>query len=949
MHGRRSLKPQIFDLGQHSYSKAKHPIMNPQDQPNPMAQPNLANQPKLLKDYLNPSIGVELFDKPSCSHDIKPGIFQILPNFYGDINEDPYDHLQEFSKICATIKDADDALRLALFPFSLKGEASYLFSNLEITSWTKLFNDFITKFYPHGKTNMMRKMIMSFPHNGSEQLHESWSRYQSLLRKCPHHGFSRWQLVHYFYEGMDYQNKQIIDASCGGSIASKSEDQAYRIFEELSQNSFNYTTSSTYDRANVSFKKEGIYELVRHVDKELRDEVSEISKKLEKLLSAQTLNPSPKNSVCSFCSSHDHNEAQCVAFMNMQKEVNAFSQPNPHNPSWNPPIPSWKNHSNQAATFQPSRSNLNSQNLRIPHHQNFPNLHASQHPPHIQNPHSMPNSHSLPNFQNHQMPQQSSSQNPPILQNVPLGSHPHIDPSIQTLKEQLAGQQQALAQMMSQIQAQNQIIQNQGQLFQNQLSQLCKGLSQGQSAEENPRGQLPSQPIANPKHNPPSFNPLPNASMVHTQASSSQGPQMEEFKEILKLNQLKRVLPRLGNKEENGDSNEKKEKDKGKQKITLEEDSFSDKDESMKEKEESQWNESSNKLVDSTYDPPLSFPTAITPQLKPKQSLCNPKNETRTINLSAEVSAFISNTLPRKQKDPGSPLVSCSIGNLNFRKALLDLGASVNILLTHLFESLKLGNLKPTSIVLSLGDKLLRYPRGMIEDVIVEVEGCCFPADFLVLDITSPENVKDSTIILGRPFLATAEANIDCKTGIVVMSYGGKRVPLKIFNEIKGFEDIEEQGNIKECHTITIEHDPSEIPRISSQNHGISPLLPNPSPHLFRRVEVGNYELKMENERLKLNLKAIQEREKDMHDRVEQLTKENENLKIILRIHSYKRRKIKTTPKLNSGSRKIKDQAIRDGGNQKLQRKVWIPKSIMNEYRQTAAHAVWIPKSFLSF
>ena len=59
MHGRRSLKPQIFDLGQHSYSKAKHPIMNPQDQPNPMAQPNLANQPKLLKDYLNPSIGVE--------------------------------------------------------------------------------------------------------------------------------------------------------------------------------------------------------------------------------------------------------------------------------------------------------------------------------------------------------------------------------------------------------------------------------------------------------------------------------------------------------------------------------------------------------------------------------------------------------------------------------------------------------------------------------------------------------------------------------------------------------------------------------------------------------------------------------------------------------------------------------------------------------------------------
>ena len=100
---------------------------------------------------------------------------------------------------------------------------------------------------------------------------------------------------------------------------------------------------------------------------------------------------------------------------------------------------------------------------------------------------------------------------------------------------------------------------------------------------------------------------------------------MEEFKEILKLNQPKRVLPRLGNKEENGDSNEQKEKDKGKQKIKLEEDSFSDKDESMKEKEESQGNESSNKLVDSKYDPPVPFPTALIPKLKPKKIIVQPK------------------------------------------------------------------------------------------------------------------------------------------------------------------------------------------------------------------------------------------------------------------------------------------------------------------------------------
>ena len=376
---------------------------------------------------------------------------------------------------------------------------------------------------------------------------------------------------------------------------------------------------------------------------------------------------------------------------------------------------------------------------------------------------------------------------------------------------------------------------------------MCKDLSQGQSAESNPRGHLPSQPTINPKHNSPSFTPPPNASMVHTQASSSQGPQIEEFKEITRLrneksfpkvdmNQPKRVLSMLGDKEEKGDSNEQKEKEKGKQKIILEEDSFSDKDDSMKEKEDLQRNETSNQLVDYKYDSPVPFPKTLIFKLKLKKSSCNPKREARTITLSAEVSVFISNTLPRKQKDPGSPLVSCSIGNLIFRKALLDLGARFNILPTHLFERLKLGNLKPTSIVLSLGDKSLRYPRGMIEDLIVKEEGYYFLVDFLVLHMTSPKNVNDSTIILGRPFLATAEANIDCKTGLVVMSYGGKRVPLKVFNEIKDFDDIEGQGHNEECHTITIEHDLSEIPRIRSQNHGMSPLLPNPSPYLFRRV-----------------------------------------------------------------------------------------------------------------
>ena len=76
---------------------------------------------------------------------------------------------------------------------------------------------------------------MSFSLNAYEQLHDSRSRFESIIRKCPHCDIFHWKLARYFYGGMDYQNKQIIDAFCKGPIASKSEDQAHKILEELSQ------------------------------------------------------------------------------------------------------------------------------------------------------------------------------------------------------------------------------------------------------------------------------------------------------------------------------------------------------------------------------------------------------------------------------------------------------------------------------------------------------------------------------------------------------------------------------------------------------------------------------------------------------------------------------------------------------------------------------------------
>ena len=67
-------------------------------------------------------------------------------------------------------------------------------------------------------------------------------------------------------------------------------------------------------------------------------------------------------------------------------------------------------------------------------------------------------------------------------------------------------------------------------------------------------------------------------------------------------------------------------------------------------------------------------------------------------------------------------------------KALLDLGASVNLLPYSVYKQLGLGELKPTSITLSLADRLVKIPRGMIKDVLVQVDKFYYPVDFFVLD-----------------------------------------------------------------------------------------------------------------------------------------------------------------------------------------------------------------------
>ena len=151
--------------------------------------------------------------------------------------------------------------------------------------------------------------------------------------------------------------------------------------------------------------------------------------------------------------------------------------------------------------------------------------------------------------------------------------------------------------------------------------------------------------------------------------------------------------------------------------------------------------------------------------------------------LTEYVSAIIQSKYPVKYKDPGSPTIPVNIGGICIDKALLDLGASVNLMPYSVYLQLGLGELKPTTITLSLADRSVKIPKGIVEDVLVKIDKFYYPVDFVVLDTEPSSNEPNHVpIILGRPFLATANAIINCRNGIMQLTFGDMTLELNIFH-----------------------------------------------------------------------------------------------------------------------------------------------------------------------
>ena len=162
------------------------------------------------------------------------------------------------------------------------------------------------------------------------------------------------------------------------------------------------------------------------------------------------------------------------------------------------------------------------------------------------------------------------------------------------------------------------------------------------------------------------------------------------------------------------------------------------------------------------------------------KGICTPHRNPKRIQLSETVSSIMMNSLPIKKRDPGAPMITSEIGEMSFTRSLLDTGASINILPKAIFDRHHVGELQPFLVELCIADRSVRKPHELAEDVIVRIEECYFPVDFLVVDMKMTKELSQAPIILGRPFLATAKAVTDWGKGEVILKVGEHTVKVDI-------------------------------------------------------------------------------------------------------------------------------------------------------------------------
>ncbi|CAN1752485.1 hypothetical protein LINPERHAP1_LOCUS4761, partial [Linum perenne] len=201
------------------------------------------------------------------------------------------------------------------------------------------------------------------------------------------------------------------------------------------------------------------------------------------------------------------------------------------------------------------------------------------------------------------------------------------------------------------------------------------------------------------------------------------------------------------------------------------------------------------------YDPPLAlyyvkppFPRALLPNARIETGMWGGKE-----GYPAARSKKPSSPYPAKCFDPGSFTLPLVINDVKIEHSLVDLGTSVNVMPMSLFEKLNLGELAPTSMQLVFADRSLKTPRGEIKDVVTKCGPFTFLADYVIIDTSK----DDSTILIGRPFMATTCMQINVPNGSLTLRVGKDTITFRLKDGMK-YTPLNEESHCLAVETVEL-------------------------------------------------------------------------------------------------------------------------------------------------
>ena len=679
---------------------------------------------------------------------VRPYLVPLLPTYHGMENENPYTHIRDFEEVCTTFKEGMmdmDFLKLKAFPLTLKDKAKIWLNSLRprtIRNWAELQAEFLKKFFSAHKTNNLKRQIYTFAAQDGERFYQCWERLMETISACPHHGFDTWMFVNHFYDGMSPPMKQLLETMCGGEFLNKHPDEAMDFLNYVAE------TSKAWDEPNPreaeisrpsNHQRGGMNALSE--DTEMKAKLTTLTQRLDELEmknqhEMQSVNElSASQPSCYNCQLNSHFGEHC------QEHAHVLNQNRPptNAPYGNTYNPNWKNHSN--LPWKPK---------------------------------------------------------PPVY--IPLGIQQQLPPLSSPVEQAILNLSKVVGtfvkeQKVLNVQT-NQKIEAVESSLNRKLDNMHSEISKlsNQQLQSSEKGKAPFQSQQYQKGvNEIGLTEDPNA-------------RTDEVKAVVTLRsgkELKSIDPALLKSDPTVVDPPQEEQSPSREERKI---SVPPPFQQALRKRKSSVNQTEMLEVLRQVKvniPLLDMIKQVPTYAKFLKDLCTVKrglNVNKKAFLTEKVSAIIECKTPVKYKDPGCPTILVNIGGISVEKALLDLRASVNLLPYSMYKQLGLGELKPTSITLSLADRYIKIPKGTIEDVLIQVDRFYYPVDFVVLD-TEPVAVGPShvPIILGRPFLATSNAIINCRNGVMQLTFGNMTLELNIFHLSKRHMHSEDDDGEEVC------------------------------------------------------------------------------------------------------------------------------------------------------